>query len=108
MSHPRSDIQHQPSGVFVLYPGGSRFEESAFERKGLLTESRAEWEERLRERPVGRVLFGLLWLNGMRFWGSLLLISLALLIFGDTVARIIGVVMFLPCLFGILGMFRSR
>lgn len=72
-----------------------------------MTDSRAEWEERLRERPVGRVLFGLLWLNGMRAWGSLLVISLALLIFGDTLARVIGVVMLLPSLWAVVGMFRS-
>ena len=108
MSPPRSGNQHQPSGVFVVCSDASRCGRLYLRGRGLLTESRADWEERLRERPVGRVLFGLLWLNGLRFWGSLLLISLALLIFGDTLARVIGVVVLVPVLFGIVGMFRSR
>jgi hypothetical protein len=66
--------------------------------------SRASFEE----RPIGRVLFGVLWLNGMRFWGLLLVLSIVLLIFGDTLARVIGVGMLLASFIGVAGMFRRH
>jgi hypothetical protein len=60
------------------------------------------------QHPLARGLLGLIWLNGLRFWLSLLAVSVILLAIGDMTARVIGALMLVASLVGVVGMFRRR
>jgi hypothetical protein len=58
--------------------------------------------------PLARGLFWLAWLNGVRFFVSVIVVSVVLLAIGDATARVFGAGMLLVSLVCLARIFRRR
>lgn len=57
-------------------------------------------------RSIGRGFLALAWLNGLRFWLSLVALGVVLLAVGSATARVIGAVLLVACFVGVVAVVR--
>jgi hypothetical protein len=58
--------------------------------------------------PLLKFLARIVWLNGLRMWATIFVVALLLVIFGNTLARVIGLVFLVPCFVAVARVLRRR